>query len=275
MACTIIITVFFIFLNSIKVYGADNNEQLEKWLEIGKRFGCKDGNETIPVNVQNKKPVEGACISPGYDMNQSPNPDNVTTVLVSFSQLKILKVDETEKTFTIEVKQWFMWEDARIKTSLRHGKNYTQLTPDSKLPAIWIPMVSDFYIEGMQKFKSVTDPFLFTELRISLNSPSTNATVLRLMLEYSITVYCNYEFENFPFDTQICKFRLASRDPQHTRGVLENPTNTHDFTYQKESAGFGITITFWNDSTGLGFDVELRRLVFSYLYQYYIPSFSV
>jgi hypothetical protein len=269
------ITLFFVFLNSINVYGADNNHELEKWVQMGKKFGCKDGIETIPVNIQNKMPIEGACISPDYDMNKTPNPNDVTTVKFSFKQIKIVKVDEIEKRFTAEVKLSFMWEDARIKTSFRHGKNYTNLKPDIRLPAIWIPTSSSFYIEGMQELKWVLDPFLFSELRISLNSPSTNPTVLLLKVEYRVTVYCNYEFHNFPFDTQNCKFRFASKDSQYTRGVLDNPTNTHDFLNQTETARFGITFTFWNDSTGLGFDVELKRLIYSYVYQYYLPCFAI
>ena len=273
MACRIIIILFFIFLNSISVYGTDNNTELEKWKRIGKTFGCKDGNETIPVNWQNRNPVRGACISPEYDMNQSPNPEDVTIVYFSFGNPKILKVDETEKTFTVEFKQSFFWEDARIKTSLRPGKQYPRLFPDlDTLPSIWKPMFA-FTIERMKSSESVFDPFLFSELIFI--PQSTNTTFLHLITGGRVNVYCDYEFQNFPFDTQRCKYRLTSRNPTHVQGVLYNLTSTHNIPKQNESVGFSVMIQFRNDSTELGFDVELKRLIQSYVGQYYFPAFAI
>jgi hypothetical protein len=143
------------------------------------------------------------------------------------------------------------------------------------LPAIWMPMFS-FNNERMKSFESAFDPFLFSELIFSLDSPhSTNTTFLHLKTKGRIIVYCDYEFQNFPFDTQKCKFRLTNRNPMHIRGVLYNLTSTHDIPKQNESVGFGVMVQFWNDSSELGFDVGLKRLIPPYLGQYYFPAFAI
>lgn len=268
-------TTFLLLLFKLAIIYGQNNICQPKKNEydcIEKEYGCEDG--TYALNSENKNPVRGVCLPSGYDKNQRPNVHGITNVSISINHQKILEVHETEKTFEVDVKISFIWEDNRIRTALKEGHDYIKMLPDTKLPDIWNP---DFNVGNMKKAMPVNAQFVFSELRIFKNSTiSSGTTVLNITKEFRVTVFCEFRFKNFPFDIQKCRFQLSSRDPETLHGYLYDPSNTLHLTKEYESDGFDVTITFRNYTNGIvGFDIELKRLMYASVYQYYLPCFAI
>ena len=263
------------------VFGENNTchqKKANQWKCMSQKYGCNDG--TYPLNAENKKPVMGVCLLLGYDINQRPNPRDITKVYISYNHQSILEVDETEKTFEIEIKASLMWEDKQVKTTFEEGTMYAKIIPGIEPPRVWVPM-NDFTIDRMKKRTLVRDPFMYSELRVLRNSViSPNTTVLNLTIENIVTVFCKFNFAYFPFDTQNCIFRTSSRDPETVQGILHDPTNTLHSPKKYEAAGFDVTITFMNYTNefvydGFGFNIQLKRLIRSTVLEYYLPCFAI
>ena len=258
-------------LSSINVSLANRNSNQgspDTWLMWGKPFDCKRG--LVAVNHQNKNPVKGACIPVGYDINKRPNNDSATKIYLSFNHQKLLKVNERENSFTIDVKESDMWADSRIKMSFEKNYSYLKLASDVNLPAIWMP--NAMRLKNMKEVTITNDPFKFTELRFLCDQQiSTTSTVLNFTIEYRVTVYCDFQFQLLPFDTQKCKYYLLM-DPDEFQLLLYDHTD-HSLhaTKHYEAHGFDVTIHFHNETNEIGFDVELKRIVWPYILQYYLP----
>ena len=255
---------------------SENNNSNEatpnKWKHWGEPYGCERGY--VAVNIENQKPVKGACVPIGYDTNQRPNPSSITKVYTSFNRLKILNVEEKDKTFTIEVKTSSIWADPRIKTTLKNNNSYIKLTPDVDIPKVWIPLSIP---NNVKMFKSTLDPFLYTELRFFFDKRiSPSSTLLNLTIEYRLTIYCDFDFQMFPFDTHSCNFLNTILDSDKIQVQLYDPSN-HSLHSRKNynTAGFDVSIDFCNYTNGIGFEIQLKRLKLSYLLQYYLPCFSI
>ena len=271
----IILLVELVF-KMVFVYSENDNTNKtisNSWIMWGKPFGCEDG--FVAVNYQNEKPLKGACVPISYDANRSPNPDAVTNVYVSFNYQKLVEVNEVDKIITVETKISIIWEDHRIKTTQKDNNSYIKLAPDVILPKVWIPMA--FHTSNVKMVRQILDPFLYTELRLFLNNRiSSNSTALNLTVEHRTTLYCDFELKQFPFDTQKCQVHSVTRDPDRLQVWLYDPQNQSlHSTKSYETAGFTVLVCFSNFTNGVGFDVELKRLVLPYIFQYYLPCISI
>ena len=108
-------------------------------------FGCPDTNWNLLK--QNNLPVINSCIKNRYKVNYPPIDNGNLILYTTYSHHKVLKVDEIEKTVTINIKQSTTWEDRRILTSfsrndtsfgIRNAIELTPLTLHGAYP-IWIP----------------------------------------------------------------------------------------------------------------------------------------
>ena len=264
----------FLLLNIDIAFATNNDTKIKPdlWVKRGRAFGCEE--RFLAVNYQNEKPVKGACVPIGYDANQSPNNDSATNVYLSFNHQKFLSVDEADKTFTVDVKASAIWEDRRIKTKLKSRDSYIKLVADKDLPKVWLPISVE---ENLKELTPHYDPILYTELRFFRdNRISTDATVLNFTVEYRAIIYCDFDFQPFPFDIQKCHYHTRARDPDEIQLWLYDGTDDslHSNTSYNE-AGFHATINFVNNTNNVGFDIELKRLMLPYVLQYYLPCSAV
>ena len=250
-----------------------NNAESKRWLIWGEPFGCERGH--VAVNSQNKKPVKGACVPMGYDVSQSPYPDSLSKIYTSFIDHTILSVEEADHTFTVELKSSSIWEDPRIQTTLKNKNSFLKLSPDVLMPSVWLP--TQILPSNMKKFKPTLDPLLYVELRFFLDSRiSTSSTLINFTMAGRYTIYCDYDFKMFPFDTHICKLSFSSWDPDKLQPLLYDPENysLHSKKNYKR-AGFDVSIDFRNYTNGVGLNIQLKRLTLPYVLQYYLPCFSI
>ena len=197
------ITLFVLMLSKIhfvfSINKNENNTVSTTWMTWGRPYGCREG--FVAVNYQNNKPVKGACVPMSYD-HQNANLDSVTNVYISLEYVKLLSVDECDKTLTFDAKTSSLWADPQITMTLSENTSYISIGPDITLPNIWLPITLDFI--DMKTSKPRLDPFLFTEIQLFLDDAiSLNSTIIKYTSEFRITFYCDFDFRQFPFDTQL------------------------------------------------------------------------
>ena len=269
----------------------DNNEQAKEIKRL-KRNGCpmtKRPNDMPKWTLmkQNSKNVKGVCIKRGYRVTEAPTGEaNVTTVYKTFYRTKVLEVDETQKTVTIDLKLSSIWEDDRIKTPFLTGNTEIQLdTTTSTLP-IWNPGRST-YIANLKERKLLYDPIAISELTFLSNNPfnrSTDTALVKATFEWRVTVFCEFNFLKFPLDNQRCELRSGSKGSGDIKSILYAPDDNKNCHSEKpfEADGYNMTIVFVgstqldeNGTNEFGFDITMQRQIQPYLFQYYLPCISI
>ena len=102
-------------------------------------------------------------------------------------------------------------------------------------------------------------------------------------MEWHVTLPCNFDFSNYPFDDQNCKFRMILYDVNVT---VYDLLMDYGFQAQKniEMQGFKITKTLAEtlyseiDSfpySEFGYDLKIKRIIQPYVMQYYAPCFAI
>ena len=97
-------------------------------------------------------------------------------------------------------------------------------------------------------------------------------------MEALATIYCNFDFLNYPMDTQQCEFLMDGAYPY---------PNIVDFTFElgifgvtNENANtddFGIEIMFKQNinTTGINSVIKLERKILPFLVKYYLPCIAI
>ena len=236
--------------------------------------GCEAKN-SITMKLH-RRPVICACLNNGYDPGEAPGGDNITTVYNTFSSVRVLDVDEGQDTMSIDIKLSFMWEDTRIHTTFLNGNTEIKLIgvdPDDQL--IWMPSRSSDV--------DTLDKKALSSLNFLSDNPFTeNTTLVRANLTLRAKMSCNFNLTRLPFDTQHCKFRATSKKSGDISEVLYDPGSVNHGHKEQTASAFSISITIVgnkidtaNYSNEFGLDIEMKRLLAPYLFQYYVPCFSV
>ena len=111
------------------------------------------------------------------------------------------------------------------------------------------------------------------------NSTGTKQnTVVVYNMEALATIYCNFDFLNYPMDTQQCEFLMDWAYPYPNIvdftfdhgifGVTNENANTDDF---------GIEIMFKQNinTTGIYSVIKLERKILPFLVKYYLPCIAI
>ena len=241
-----------------------------------------------PYVSQDQMLVRNVCLMPHYQPNESPQESNFNHYVdVNLLKADILKVDEDNDKLKIHIIQILHWFDHRIRANLSYAGQLIKLAP-SNVIQIWHPEL-DLYTTNLLKWESMYQPNLYKDIFITnycVNNGCEPADELFVELiawkEWTATIVCEFEFEDFPFDTQTCRFvqKMYGNSLTHIK-YLSN------LAYDvKTVAGFEIDISlneFGQDGTydnsmmtkQLGFNITLRRVFAPYLYQCYFPCAAI
>ena len=241
-----------------------------------------------PYVSQDQMLVRNVCLMPHYQPNEPPQESNFNHYVdVNLLKADILKVDEDNDKLKIHIIQNLHWFDHRIRANLSYAGQLIKLAP-SNVIQIWHPEL-DLYTTNLLKWESMYQPNLYKDIFITnycVNNGCEPADELFVELiawkEWTATIVCEFEFEDFPFDTQTCRFvqKMYGNSLTHIK-YLSN------LTYDvKTVAGFEIEISlneFGQDGTydnsmmtkQLGFNITLRRVFAPYLYQCYFPCAAI
>ena len=228
--------------------------------------------------------VSEVCLTSGYQPNEAPNEAKIYSI---FRTPKITEVNEKKKTLSFILRQSRLWEDSRIITAfskmnlINGGLDVTLEDPPGTLNLpIWYPFL---HIKDLSKeSRSLYNPYWTSQIRILASNPfHPNITLVNLTIDWRVSIICEFDYSNFPFDNQMCHFREETRK-SNVEQVLFDTENTNHNIKKFKAVGFHITITFfgnnmtYHDGTNeVGFDVHIRRLIQPYLLQFYLPCFAI
>ena len=256
------------------------------------------------INISNQIPQNKECGSNQHitakqrwwvadeESNQTP-PEQITSIYIQILEQNAIRLDEGKNELELHIKGRLFWEDERIHTNFGASdmKNGRLMVSWEKMKAIitrgemiWIPT---FFARDLVK---VTSPYgdnsfnVFTNLEFLTNNPfNANITFVRLSFTVKLTLLCDFHYENYPMDTQLVPLRFFTETSQNLELHLYDPENkNHRSETSLDRLGFDITTNFVETSASensgafeVGFDMILERIYRPFIYQYYIPSFTI
>ena len=258
-------------------------------LDQQNEFDCNQTESWEKLEV-NFKEIKGVCIMNNYQKNEPPMKTGLTPLLVLDHITKISSINEKTKTIELDIKMRFMWEDTRIKALFSNYLDFHRLPPIKKDDSsfLWAPVTE---IQDLKSLNFLNDPIKFNWVLLFMSSPiypmfPLNTTLIHTMIEWHVTVSCDFDFSNYPLDDQTCWMEIWLYDSNVTyvdqpfgerSQVSENATTAHGFEVVKRSRPTlqeyiqGTTIGYGN----FGYNIEMKRITRPYLYQYYLPCASI
>ena len=239
-----------------------------------------------PFRTEEQLIEQAACLMPEYASNESPKNehDAATNISIYLLHASVLELNEMKNTLTLELLQYLDWSDSRIKANFSESKQSKMKLSVRSVHRIWKPEL-DIYTKDVKEWKSMFHPALYQEIYLSKDgaNPSSN-TKLSALKSWKATIFCRFDFAQFPFDTQHCAFlQFGSSQDIHLisscRKISWTPKyKVTGFDYSLQPVGpFCETSspkpqTLWMDT---GFNITLKRQINPYLYQYYFPSLAI
>ena len=260
--------------NSIrKAFWKTIAERKDEW---NKECKCNE-TEYSEILVVKRQPVKCACMIEGYEADEAPGENDYTTIYNKFESISVLNIKEEQKTVSVNIILSYKWEDQRINATSQGDVNeisFAGVSPRKNL-SVWQPSRSSYLSDN-------NDEMSFENIGFLLNdSLSGNATVLRAILSWRVTLMCDLNYEWFPFDNHSCEFRINSKDSGNLREVLyehENRMTMELPNFNTFSVVAKLIGSHNNDSNytkNIGFNIEMMRQTQPYLFEYYIPSIVI
>ena len=256
----------------------------------------QDNNRTQSLIEEAGCPYQGnaqflqrkQCLMPNYlSMEPPKNEENNTVVDVQLENIRVLEVHERKNKITLQIYQYLEWQDERIISDFSSmSSSWTRLTPNA-VDKIWHPNLGT-YTYGLQDWKSLYDPYWYEMVGINEGPYLRNSEILPNISslfaykDWRATLFCEFDFSNFPLDTQSCVFR-QTLPPAHMC-FLSKPENPEKWNHIAN--GYKVKViqngsfieynsTIQNGSRKCGFNLTLDRIIQPYLLQYYFPSMAI
>ena len=226
----------------------------------------------------------GICLEHRYNEKTPPN-RTITQIYFKILRNRVLEIREREKNIDIRMEITDTWEDHRISFSPEYIKNKKPSgSPDITIN--WYDSTKEnqniWYPDGI-RMTTVSHETMahspFTHLRFKNSDAKPNTTFVSRVREIQMSVFCEFHSTMFPLDTTNCTFRLSNEDASGLQ-LLFDPDMKHIGTKTFGKDGFNITKTYeygynLEDSGYIGFNLEMRRVLSPFLFQYYLPAASV
>ena len=269
-------TILF-FLSSKVVADIENNYSTKEMIE---NAGC-------PFTSESQMLEKNVCLMPQYASNELPmnsnGPSNVSLYLLN---VYVLEVDEVKNAVTVELLQYLEWTEPRIRANFSSAINQKKIKLSTKSTnRIWHPEL-DVYTKDMKEWKSLFDPMLYQD--IYLSKPKNKSKIkLSVLKSWKATIFCQFDFSLFPFDTQHCAFlQFAGTPDLHIISLCRPIATKEKYKLNKFKVSFspvGAMCSHANSSDGglklafvdTGFNITLTRSISVYLYTYYLPCLAI
>ena len=267
------------------------------------KFGCIPPQNWDLIELDGTRNIiNNVCLEKEYQVNDAPHKTQSTEVMVTFTDKRVLNVDEKSKVVTVDIKMLTIWGDERIKYMLQNDSDIQLPDITKDFTAIWHPFIS-FVIVGLKELKFIFDPIIAKEVRL-VSAERVNRFMHAQILEpgevkvlgifkWIVEVSCDMEFLDYPFDQHTCPLVIIAENINVTLLDFPNPQDySHDHwtnhlnKFQKESKGFTLghfpmiiessySPLYDHDVTPFGFNVTMERQLQPYIYQYYIPCIVI
>ena len=217
------------------------------------------------------------CIPKGYIKSEPPKAPTIVTTKIEINNIR--EVNDKKMRITIDFYQELEWRDNRLLVTL--SPNTSSVFNNNLINSLWKP---DLWIKNLFGFQllKVLEPTGGLTISDESFTDKTKEMTRNILISYNMeaqaTIYCNFNFFNYPMDTQICEFIIDGAYPKADVvnlsfmmgmfGVTNNNFNLDDFI---------IDVTFKNESsqTGVHSIITLERCVLPFIIRYYIPCIAI
>jgi len=224
---------------------------------------------------------QSICLPEDYTKSGLPFTEEPNKIGISIDIDEVLRIDDDTKTITFSTYFNAGWKERRLSIQSDFGApNSTDgmIVPMDLefMKDLWAPNIIIYNLKTFEVanvLSSLADLWITREKDV-LYSQATH-----------ITFFCPMKFNMFPFDTQICKFRVGSYYEDSSE--LDFFTNTFGYSSKdKNSIPLNYDVEILplrpedavldygaiGNYTLAGFEMLLTRHVSSYIITYYIPS---
>ena len=223
------------------------------------------------------------CVDSNYEEADLPPNQDPIPIYYKVTEMDILDINEKGKTIKIEMGLGRGWQDDRIEVhSLSNEPPWVGFY--YKILPIWFPTEKRRHARNMEEEQEET---------IIGQNDSEGAWVLTYS-EIYLDIHCDFKFAKFPMDTQYCPFIFTNENSGNLQLLpLANDTlgelqpllsldKEKDSFPHLEKDGFEITTLFVHGNTlrdqdlsYWGFNLTMRRITSTYVYQYYVPGAAI
>ena len=257
-------------------YGKDDYLTTEQW----KKKSIEDAG--CPFVEIEQMLVQEVCVMPNYQTTKFV--DSNKYVMSDLQKVTVLHIDEEKNQLSLHIKQKYIWCDSRILVNFTNAdsRSMIKLSPKN-IEKIWYPDL-DIRTKNMLEWVSIFDPNAFKEIGVSDkkdgNINCENSSTIIAFKEWKATIYCEFDFGRFPFDTHTCSFIQTMARSSDAKLKLEYEKDTLKLDaaalgYQTKINLIGLADhNSTRDSTAIGFNITLKRILSPYIYQYYLPSLA-
>ena len=231
---------------------------------------------------------ESVCIPERYLRGVAPRKNTNVYTYIEINNLRA--VNDKQMSISLDYYQDMRWVDNRIQTKFDTLDEISVLN-NNLINHIWMP---DLWIQNLYAYElhSVLHPTggLTIGKNLGLNKRTwkrdstkkwieeeeINSTLIRYNLEALATIYCNFDFINYPMDTQNCKFRIDSAYPEVGVVLFELKHGQFGKTHGNSNTDdFEIDITFLNQTQGVLCSIKMKRCLLPFVIKYYLPCIAI
>ena len=261
-------------------------------LTINFKKGVSSNSIPSPMNIKEDSELycksgtllsTSVCIPNGYLKGEVPEKPTKVNAKIEINNIR--EVDDKKMRITLDFYQELTWMDNRIIT--RFLTNPFSVLNNNLIDYIWKP---DLWIKNLFDFKlhNVLDPtggLIIMEkedcplvMNCTMPTETKRNTVVVYNMEALATIYCNFDFLNYPMDTQQCEFLMDGSYPYPNVvdisfdvglfGVTNENSNIDDFEIE-------VTFKYNINTTGIHSVIKLERKILPFLIKYYLPCIAI
>ena len=161
------------------LYGQDKNKKCEYGSseDISNKHFAYHSHTNWSVLTHNNKVVDNVCVLQDYNPDNEPNGTNRTHLHLEINNIRMVNVDDTKKTITLDLIAFILWKDDRIKAHFTSSSDSIELPPITleDPSVIWTPF-RDIQIMKLRKRTYLWDPYM---MNLALENVETANRIFR------------------------------------------------------------------------------------------------
>ena len=254
------------FAESVKLDAKDQNDnEIEHYSNKGE--SCLNG-EILE---------SGVCKVAGYRSDLMP--DQNLNIFVVLTHQSIHDINDNRNTFTMNMTMKLYWRDPGIMArfdGVDKQRGYIPLSTKT-ITKIWTPEIFVFNMSDYREFidsQHVSGGKLFPSNKTK-SLVQNNDGIIEMTMSFRATIYCQFDFTNYPVDKSRCSFAFGSQyDDISYTSLHQELTNNRSFTDLYEcSMNLSNRSLFQNASltSHISINVLMKRIFRPFMYRYYVP----
>ena len=231
---------------------------------------------------------KGVCIGKTYRKDFAPEKE-ATKLYATIEYQKVRNVDAKKQTLFVDIVMTLRWFDPNIKTKFSpEDKENGGITLSLRtIDKIWIP---DMYIWNRTSIQSkeqwaslinakIVETNYTNGLQNEIDETKRGITLVEMKYEIKTTVFCKFEYSNYPIDEQICNVSIGSSSYEAIF-VLHDENGIYHSGSNYKAVNLMISTTYFDEGiehvrNKVGIKIQMNRLMKPFWMKYYIPCIAI